>query len=111
MYKVLKPFWDHTNAVSKACPTIVESLPIYWSLDDILDDIKKAECDFEGIAKDIQDAVEAGIQKLGKFTKIMDGNILYYVAAILDPRIKTSYIKAQMSEPDMYLIISQVRES
>ena len=39
--KVLKPFWDHTNTVSTSCPTIIESLPIYWNLDDILDDIKK----------------------------------------------------------------------
>jgi hypothetical protein len=106
MHKVLKPFWDHTNTVSKACLIIVESLPIYWNLDDILDDIKKAEGNFHDITKDIQDAVETEIQKLGKFIKIMDGNILYYVAAILDPRIKTSYIKAQISKPDARLIIS-----
>ena len=40
--KVLKPFWDHTNTVSKGCPTVVDSLPIYWSLDDLLDDVQKA---------------------------------------------------------------------
>jgi hypothetical protein len=44
--KVLKPFWDHTNAVLTSCPTIVKSLPIYWNLNDILDDIKKGEGDF-----------------------------------------------------------------
>jgi hypothetical protein len=110
IHKVLKPFWDHTNTVSKACPTIVESLPVYWNLDDILDDIRKAEGDFEGTSKEIQDAIEAGVHKMDKFTKMMDANILYYVAAILDPRIKTSFIKAQMSEPDAHLVISQVRE-
>jgi hypothetical protein len=41
--KVLKPFYDHTSTISKSCPTIIESLPIYWSLDDLLDDIQKAE--------------------------------------------------------------------
>ena len=40
----------------------------------------------------------------------MDGNILYYVAMILDLCIKTSFIKVQMSESDADLIISQVQE-
>jgi len=92
--KVLKPFWDHTNSVSKRCPSIIESLPIYWSLDDVLDDIKKNEGDFQGITKEVQNAVEAGIRKMDKFTKKMDANIIYYVAAVLDPRVKTSFIRA-----------------
>ena len=108
--KVLKPFWDHTNTVSKACPTIVESLPIYWHLDDLLDDIQGGSGDFEGVNKDIRAAVEGGIRKMNKFARIMDDNILYYMAAVLDPRIKTSLIEAQMSEPDAQLIISQVRD-
>src|SRR5215469_13550286 len=36
--------------------------------------------------------------------------LYYYVAAILDPHIKTSFIKVQMSESDADLIISQVQE-
>jgi hypothetical protein len=48
---VLKPFWDHTNTVSTSCPTVVESLPIYWNLDDILDDIRKGEGDFQEFLK------------------------------------------------------------
>ena len=107
---VLKPFWDHTNTVSKASPTIVESLPIYWHLDDLLDDIQGASGDFEGVNEDIRAAVEGGIRKMNKFARMMDDNVLYYVAAVLDPRIKTSLIEAQMSEPDAQLIISQVRD-
>ena len=108
--KVLKPFWDHTNAVSTSYPTLIESLPIYWNIDDILDDIKKGDGDFQGIAKDVQDAAGAGIRKMDKFAHKMDGNILYYVAAVLDPRIKTSVIRAQMTEEDASVIVSQVRE-
>lgn len=40
----------------------------------------------------------------------MDGNILYYVAAVLDPRIKISVIRAQMKEEDSNVIVAQVRE-
>ena len=93
MCKVLKPFQDHTNTVSKACPTITKSLLVYQNLDNVLDNIKKAEGDFEGVTKEIQDTVRAGIQKLNKFMKKMDGNILYYVAVILNLYIKTSFIK------------------
>ncbi|KAK9372518.1 ribonuclease H-like domain-containing protein [Lipomyces chichibuensis] len=108
--KVLKPFWNHTNMVSKACPTIVESLPIYWHLDDLLDDIKGAKGDFEGVNADIRDAVEGGIRKMNKFARMMDDKILYYVASVLDPRIKTSCLEAQMSNADALLIASQVRD-
>ncbi|KAJ5704441.1 hypothetical protein N7536_000130 [Penicillium majusculum] len=108
--KVLKPFWDHTNSVSKSCPTIVESLPIYWSLDDLLDEVQKAEGDFEDVDTEIRDAVERGIQKMNKFARKMDTNLLYYVASVLDPRIKSSLSGSQMSEQDAGLIISQVRE-
>lgn len=59
--KVLKPFWDHTNSVSKTCSTIVDSLPIYWSPDDLLDDVQKAEGDVEDVDTEIRDAVERGI--------------------------------------------------
>ncbi|KAJ5593543.1 hypothetical protein N7537_010447 [Penicillium hordei] len=108
--KILKPFWDHTNSVSKACPTIVESLPIYWSLDNLLNDVRNAEGDFEDVNIEIRDAVERGIRKMNRFARKMDDNLLYYVASVLDPRIKSSLIVSQMSEQDSGLIVSQVRE-
>ncbi|CAI7622066.1 unnamed protein product [Penicillium palitans] len=108
--KVLKPFWDHTNSVSKSCPTIVESLPIYWSLDDLLDDVQKAEGDFEDVDTEIRNAVGRGIHKMNKFARKIDTNLLYYVASVLDPRIKSSLIGTQMNAQDAGMIISQVRE-
>ncbi|GKZ63695.1 hypothetical protein AnigIFM49718_005633, partial [Aspergillus niger] len=108
--KILKPFWDHTNSVSKTCPTIVQSLPIYWSLDDLLNEVRNAEGDFEDVSVEIRDAVEGGIRKMNKFARKMDDNLLYYVASVLDPRIKSSLIVSQMSEQDSGFIISQVRD-
>jgi hypothetical protein len=80
--KVLQPFWDHTNTVSNGCPTIVDSLPIYWNLDDLLNDVKLAEGSFEGVDEDIRHAVEGAIKKMNK----------------------------QMSGPDAELVIGQVRD-
>lgn len=59
---------------------------------------------------EIRDAVERGIQKMNKFARKMDTNLLYYVASALDPRIESSLIGSQMSEQDAGLIISQVRD-
>jgi len=108
--RVLKPFWEHTNTVSRHCPSLVDSLPIYWNLDDLLDDVRTAQGEFTGVDADIRQAVERATRKMDQFTKKMDDNILYYVAVVLDPRIKTSLIEAQMDESSARLITSEVRE-
>jgi hAT family C-terminal dimerisation region/Domain of unknown function (DUF4413) len=107
--KILKPFWDHTNTVSTTCPSIIESLPIYWNLDDLLDDVKNSKGDFTNVSREVQAAAGKAIRKLDKFTKKMDDNLLHYVACILDPRIKTKFIAAQMSQSDAQHIIGEVR--
>ncbi|KAJ5878301.1 hypothetical protein N7455_001766, partial [Penicillium solitum] len=40
----------------------------------------------------IRDTVERGIRKMNKFTRKIDDNLLYYMASVLDPRIKSSLI-------------------
>lgn len=108
--KILKLFWDHTNSVLKTCLTIMESLPIYWRLDDLLNDVRNAEGDFEDVSIKIRDVVEGGIRKINKFARKMNDNLLYYVASVLDPRIKSSLIVSRMSEQDSGFIVSQVRD-
>lgn len=78
----------------------MESIPIYLSLDDLLNDVRNVEGEFEDVSIEIRDAVEGGIRKMNKFASKMDHNLLYYVASVLDPRIKSSLIVSQMSEQD-----------
>lgn len=47
---------------------------------------------------------------MDEFADKMDGSTLYYVAAALDPRIKTSVVKAQMSKADENTIMSRIRQ-
>ncbi|KGO46716.1 hypothetical protein PEXP_068860 [Penicillium expansum] len=47
---------------------------------------------------------------MNKFARKMDTNVLYYVASVLSPRIKSSLIGTQMNAPDVGMIIYQVRE-
>lgn len=76
----------------------------------MLDDIKNEEGDFKDAPAEIREIVDKGIQKMNKFAKKMDGNILYYVASSLDPRVKPSFIESQMSVDDAHLIISEARD-
>ncbi|KAK9846797.1 hypothetical protein MYU51_000747 [Penicillium brevicompactum] len=105
--KVLQPFWDYTNSVSNSCPTIAQSFPIYWSLDGLLDDVQKAQGGFEDVDTKIRDGMERGIQKMNKFARKLDTNLLYCVASVLDPRMKSSLIGSQMSAQVTGLIITQ----
>ncbi|EED12073.1 hypothetical protein TSTA_001440 [Talaromyces stipitatus ATCC 10500] len=80
------------------------------NLDDILDDIKNNKGDFQEVTKKVQNAVEAGIWKIDKFTKKMDLNIIYYIAAVLNLQVKISFIRAQMSKSDVDVIVSDIHE-
>jgi hypothetical protein len=107
--KILQPFWEFTHTVSKDCSTIADSLPIYWSLNDLLKGVPRAQDECEHIEPAVRVAVERATEKLNKFTRLVDENILYYVGLVLDPRIKTSLIEAQMSASDARLMVNRVR--
>jgi hypothetical protein len=47
---------------------------------------------------------------MDKFTKKMNSSIIYYMAAILNPRVKTSFIRAQISKSDTDMIVSDIHE-
>jgi len=95
--------------VSRDMPTITDSLAIYWGLDDLLSDVRAAQGDFHGVHATVQACVQRAMEKADKFIRKMDENLLYYVASVLDPRMKTSLIKAYMNGNDASVITSQVR--
>jgi hypothetical protein len=65
--------------------------------------------EFEHTEPAVRVAVERATEKLNKFTRLVYENILYYVGLVLDPRIKTSLIEAQMSASDARLMVDRVR--
>jgi hypothetical protein len=65
--RVLKPFWEHINTVIRHCSTLVDSLPIYWNLDDLLDEVRMGKSDFEEVDADIRRAVERATRNMNKF--------------------------------------------
>jgi hypothetical protein len=95
MERVLKPFYDFTCSVSKDQPCLPETIGIMWGLDDLLDDVSRADGQFGDVGDDIRCAFQAGVAQVEEYTSLINDNILYYAAAILDPRIKSNLIREQ----------------
>jgi hypothetical protein len=98
IHEVLEPFWDKTNWVSQKAPTITQSVGVYWDLDDILHDVVTKSGVYSQVNEKIRLAVKQGLVVLEEYTAKMDDNIIYYVASVLDPRVKTEWLKAHLKD-------------
>jgi hypothetical protein len=98
MERCLKPFYDFTRSVSNHKPSLPKSLGIIWGLDDLLDDVVKADGQFGDVSDDIREAFKAGIFVCDKYTQMINENIIYHAAAVLDPRIKLTLIREQYGD-------------
>jgi hypothetical protein len=93
--KCLEPFYDFTRSISNHKPSLPKSLGIIWGLDDLLDDIVNADGQFGDVRNDVRQAFQAGISVCEEYTKLVNENIMYHAAAVLDPRIKFTLIREQ----------------
>lgn len=58
----------------------------------MLNNVRNTEGDFKDMNIEIRGIVERGIRKINKFARKIDDNLLYYIASVLDLRIKSSLI-------------------
>ena len=99
IYEVMLPLYEKTLLVSQDSPTITQATAIYWDLDDIMDDVIEKKGNYELINEQIRQAVLAGRKVLDEYTRKMDSETLIpYAAAVLDPRVKTEFLKAHLRE-------------
>jgi hypothetical protein len=104
----LKKFEALTKFVFTQTPQIINSLAVYYQLHNILLDIKEKKDDFQHISDDIAKALEDSFEKYQKYYIVMDNSDIYYIASTLDPRIKTSWIKVNLSETDSEAVVKQI---
>jgi hypothetical protein len=78
-------------------------------LDDLLDDVSKADGQFGDVGDNIQAAFAAGVAQVEEYTSLINDNIMYYAAAVLDPRIKCNLIKEQYGD-EATDIIKRIRD-
>jgi len=97
---VLEQFATFTEKVSESASSqITLSLPIYYCIQDILLDVKDRKKSFKNIDDKIVKAVESGLQHFEKYYNIMDGNDTYFIATVLHPKYKGSWLAKQLGEP------------
>ena len=102
-------FYKKTLLVSQYAPSITQSTEIYWELDDIIDNVIKQKGKYSNINKEIRVAVVTGHKTLDEYTCKMDSKTLIpYVALVLNPHVKTHWIKTHLEEEDVTIIINQL---
>ena len=110
IHLVLKKFEEFTLFISKSSPQISISLAIYYELHDLLNEVVEGTGEFEKLDEDIRLAVKAGMIKYQKYYTFMDDSDIYYLAAILDPRVKGDLIVKEQEDKDAAkLIVNAIR--
>jgi hypothetical protein len=104
---LLKPFSEYTEYVSREEPTLQMSARMYMDLNNLLSKASKKQAPFERLDHTITSAVEAGIDKFKEYFDAMKVVDLYFLATILDPRIKTAWIRDNLDDAEE--VIDRIR--
>lgn len=105
---LLRPFDDFTKWVSRQEPTIQLSASLYVKLQNILNSIIKKEGEFAEFDATLVDAAKAGLTKFNEYFQYVEENDTYWIACVLDPRIKTNWLRRNTSDPSG--IISRIKK-
>jgi hypothetical protein len=104
--KILAPFNEYTEYVSRDNPSIHMAARMFEELHSILLAIKERRGDWQKVSAAITVPVSDGISLLEQYYDCIKGNDIYYIASVLDPRIKTKWLKTL---PDGEKIIDRIR--
>jgi hypothetical protein len=85
-------------SVSKSKPQLSLSVAIYYELDDFFEDAKAKENQFVDIDKSIRVAICTSYKKYKKYYAFVDIMNIYYIAMILDPRVKCELLNQELEE-------------
>ncbi|KAL0491201.1 hypothetical protein AKO1_002311 [Acrasis kona] len=89
---VLKHFNDVTKQVSNKSPQLSFTLPLYYEMSDFLNNIQDRVPPYQDMDDIIVAAVAEGLVHFNKYYTMVDGNDTYFIACILDPRFKTTFL-------------------
>ena len=80
---------------------------MYEEIGTILHQIANKEGDFRRLDSGLVSAVRKGIEVFDKYYGLMSEHDLYYVALVLDPRVKTKWIQDNVPNPTA--VIDRIR--
>jgi hypothetical protein len=85
---MLQPFQEYTEFVSRIQLSIQLSARMYLILEQTLRGISKREREYTRFNASLADTVKVGLAKFEEYNRFMQSNNIYYIASILDLRIK-----------------------
>ena len=108
---ILSKFDEFTQLVSRRQSQISLAIPIYYELNDMLEDAASAQGDFSGLSSDITSAISAGMKKYNKYYELMDAQDAYYIALILDPRFKTLLLDKELGPVTTPKVVRSIKDT
>ncbi|CAG7933073.1 unnamed protein product [Penicillium olsonii] len=105
--KILAPFNEYTEYVSRDSPSIHMAARMFGELRSILLASKVRRGEWQKVSPAVTVPISDGISLLEKYHDCVKYNDIYYIASVLDPRIKTKWLKTL---PDGEKIIDRIRE-
>lgn len=108
---VLSKFDEFTQLVSQRKSQISLAIPIYYELNDMLEDAASAQGDFSKLSSDITSAISAGMKKYKKYYELMDAQDAYYIALVLDSRFKTLLLDKELGQVTAPKVIQSIKDN
>jgi hypothetical protein len=105
--KILAPFNEYTEYVARDSPSIHMAARMFGELRSMLLAIMERRGEWQKVSPVITVPVSDGISLLEKYHDCVKDNDIYYIASVLDPRIKTKWLKT-LSDGEK--IIDRIRE-
>ena len=84
IHQILAKFNELTLFVSEQRPHISLTVPLYYELQDLLDEGSELQGAFKELDPDIASAMKEGLKKYKKYYTFMDESAFYYTALVLD---------------------------
>jgi hypothetical protein len=100
LYDVLHPFNDFTKLASEGQATIHTIRSVYIELADLIHKVSHQEDEYNAYDMRIINAFKSEVvkDKFEKYNEYIDGSPIYFIASVLDPRIKGSLIQSEYSD-------------
>jgi hypothetical protein len=97
---VLGLFHKYTKLVSKGRPTIGTVISVYFELVEFFNKATLRDSEFAQYNERIIKALKVGKEKFEKYSKLIADTLIYYIASVLDLRIKCSIIQSEDKHAD-----------
>jgi hypothetical protein len=96
----LSPFEEITREVSRDEPTLTMVPALYVKMEKLLKSIINKEGEYASFDASLIAAAKQGLKKFDEYYVEMKENDIYWIACVLDPRIKTKWLKRNIIEAD-----------